>query len=283
MPRTVWLASYPKSGNTWFRIFLANLLHPDLAPVHINALPLPTPLAASRSQFDAALGLPSAFLTAEEISRLRPIANDILAEGWRQPLLLRKVHDACIRAASGASMLGEAPGYAAIHLLRHPLDVALSTAHHWSCTPDQAADRLLDEGHTLAETGHALAPQLPQRLLSWESHALSWLAAPMPVLTLRFEDMKTAPLETFRAAVRFLGLPHADDAIAAALEASRLERLQAQEAASGFNEFPAAKLPFFRGGRSGEGHDAISPDRRAALAAAWERVRAALPRPDSRP
>lgn len=31
MPRAIWLASHPKSGNTWFRVFLANLMHPQLA------------------------------------------------------------------------------------------------------------------------------------------------------------------------------------------------------------------------------------------------------------
>jgi hypothetical protein len=36
--RTVWLAAYPKSGNTWLRVFIANLSATD-APADINALP----------------------------------------------------------------------------------------------------------------------------------------------------------------------------------------------------------------------------------------------------
>ena len=32
----VWLASYPKSGNTWTRIFLANYLYNSQKPVPIN-------------------------------------------------------------------------------------------------------------------------------------------------------------------------------------------------------------------------------------------------------
>ena len=36
MKGIVWLASYPKSGNTWFRAFLANLLHGGEQPVDIN-------------------------------------------------------------------------------------------------------------------------------------------------------------------------------------------------------------------------------------------------------
>ncbi len=33
----VWLASYPKSGNTWLRAFLHNLLRDEDEPVDINA------------------------------------------------------------------------------------------------------------------------------------------------------------------------------------------------------------------------------------------------------
>ena len=39
MPGIVWLASYPKSGNTWVRAFLANLMADRAEPVPINDLP----------------------------------------------------------------------------------------------------------------------------------------------------------------------------------------------------------------------------------------------------
>lgn len=35
----LWLASYPKSGNTWLRAFLANYLRNAAEPQDINALP----------------------------------------------------------------------------------------------------------------------------------------------------------------------------------------------------------------------------------------------------
>ena len=38
-PRTlVWLASYPKSGNTWLRAFLANYFIDTAQPVSINEM-----------------------------------------------------------------------------------------------------------------------------------------------------------------------------------------------------------------------------------------------------
>lgn len=81
MPRTIWLASYPKSGNTWLRLFLANLLPPEQAPVDLNQLSEPTPIAASRGHFDDLLGAPSALLTQTEIDRLRLAADAVVDRG----------------------------------------------------------------------------------------------------------------------------------------------------------------------------------------------------------
>jgi hypothetical protein len=41
----IWLASYPKSGNTWFRVFLTNLLRDADTPASINELKR-TPIAS---------------------------------------------------------------------------------------------------------------------------------------------------------------------------------------------------------------------------------------------
>lgn len=66
MNRLVWLASYPKSGNTWFRAFLANLLADSNVPVDINNLGI-GPIASSRGALDSTLGYDSSNLTHEEI------------------------------------------------------------------------------------------------------------------------------------------------------------------------------------------------------------------------
>ncbi|NIR32834.1 MAG: sulfotransferase domain-containing protein, partial [Gammaproteobacteria bacterium] len=39
MAGIIWLASYPKSGNTWLRAFLANFLRNPDKPIPINDLP----------------------------------------------------------------------------------------------------------------------------------------------------------------------------------------------------------------------------------------------------
>ena len=46
-----WLASYPKSGNTWLRMLIANLLATD-GPVDINHWPERGGIASARAPFD---------------------------------------------------------------------------------------------------------------------------------------------------------------------------------------------------------------------------------------
>jgi hypothetical protein len=246
--RTVWLASYPKSGNTWFRIFIANLLHPEQAPVNLNDLPERTPIASSRGHFDDLLGLPSALLTQAEIDRLRPAADAELARVWDEPLLLRKAHDGYQMLPDGRPMMGTGPEVAAIYILRDPWDVAVSMTNHFGCTLEQAVENLCNPEFAMARSRKGLNGQLRQDLGSWEAHARGWLEAPMDLCLLRYERMKAAPLTEFRRAVRFLGLEHGDNAIEAALEASRFERLAQQEAEQRFREAPTKTRTFFRRG-----------------------------------
>jgi hypothetical protein len=81
MRRTIWLASYPKSGNTWFRILLANLSARDGKPVDINDLPEDAGIASARGPFDRVSLIESGLLTHDEIDCLRPRIYEALARG----------------------------------------------------------------------------------------------------------------------------------------------------------------------------------------------------------
>lgn len=274
--RTVWLASYPKSGNTWFRIFIANLLHPEQAPVNLNELPERTPIASSRGHFDDLLGLPSALLTQAEIDRLRPAADAELARVWDEPLLLRKAHDGYSFLPDGRPMMGRGPDAAAVYILRDPWDVAVSMTNHFDCSLEQAVENLCNPEFAVARSRKGLSGQLRQDLGTWEAHASGWLEAPLELCLLRYERMKATPLAEFRRAVRFLGLTHGDTAIEAALEASRFEHLQAQETAQRFRETPHHAQAFFRRGQVGEGLAQLSAEQRQPLEAMRQRVEALI-------
>ena len=70
----VWLASYPKSGNTWIRIFLSTLLYSsekpkvDINKQHLKQFP-------NRSNFKS---LTNNFLDLDEIAKNSVLAQDII-------------------------------------------------------------------------------------------------------------------------------------------------------------------------------------------------------------
>ena len=64
MSGILWLASYPKSGNTWFRTFLTNFMADRERPVSINELDSGQ-IASAREPFDEALGYESGELSQE--------------------------------------------------------------------------------------------------------------------------------------------------------------------------------------------------------------------------
>ncbi len=75
--RTIWLASYPKSGNTWLRLLLANLS--ATRPADINGLSEQAGIASARGPFDRLLLIDSGLLTHDEIDCLRPRVYEEMA------------------------------------------------------------------------------------------------------------------------------------------------------------------------------------------------------------
>src|SRR6185437_2799590 len=109
--RTVWLASYPKSGNTWLRMLIANLSAADDRPVDINDLPERGGIVSARGPFDYLTLVDSSLLTHDEIDCLRPRVYEELASGAQDdeydqaqdtpPVRFVKAHDAYTLTTKG--------------------------------------------------------------------------------------------------------------------------------------------------------------------------------------
>lgn len=268
MTGIVWLASYPKSGNTWLRAWLTNYLGDAGTPADINALD-GGPIASSREVFDELTGLEASDLTASEVERLRPAVYQALLARASKPVFM-KVHDAWTSDSEGRPLVG-APEvtHAVIYLVRNPLDVAVSFAHHSASPIDAAIKTMLDDSAVFASRPGHLSAQLPQRLRSWSGHVRSWVdESGLPVCVVRYEDMVSDPVTSFTTIAMAAGLEVDSSRVNRAIQFSRFEILRAQEERTPFRERSQRARSFFRKGGTGDGRRVLSDAQRNRLVVA---------------
>lgn len=266
----VWLASYPKSGNTWARAVLTNYLRPAATPASINAL-VGKPIADDREHFDNYLGLGSSDMAASAIDRNRPRFQEVLADALPSPWFI-KTHCAWRRVGDGeeaCALFSPDATVGVVHLVRNPLDVAVSLAHHHRFGIDDAIRRMNDPAAAEANPKDSAIVLLPQRLSTWSGHAASWTEqSELRVHLARYEDLLADPVAGFGAIVRFAALPWDAERLARSVENAEFERLRAQEERVGFAEKHPPALSFFRAGRAGAWREVLSPAQVEALVAA---------------
>lgn len=258
MGKIFWLASYPKSGNTWLRIFLTNYWRNADTPADINQLEA-TPIASSRVLFETLTGIEASDLTADEIDHVRPAVYRAWAEGESRTLFA-KVHDAYTYLPDGRALFPPEITAGAIYLVRNPLDVALSLAAHNGQSVERMIENMGREDYALSPTKSGLQEQLRQKLGSWSSHVRSWVAPEVNFvrLVIRYEDLYAWPQQEFSRVIRFIGEAEDPGRLARAVDFSRFCNLQQQEAQHGFQERPGPAAKFFRRGRPREGEETLN-------------------------
>lgn len=258
MSSIIWLASYPKSGNTWLRAFLANYLADAQAPVDINAFAQYSLADNQIRPYRELSGLSAP--TEADINRLRPRVHAGYAASGPGVVLV-KTHNAIARLDGVPTITPEVTA-GALYVIRHPCDVAISFADHYGITID-AAIRTLNADNAATLPGDKVTFQF---LSSWSQHVTGWTRAQgLRRHVLRYEDMAARPDETFAAVVRFLKLPVDPDRLARAIRFSSFDELSAQEARHGYIEGSRKAERFFRAGKSGGWRTVLSEGQMAAI------------------
>ncbi|MBO0718287.1 MAG: sulfotransferase domain-containing protein [Rhizobiales bacterium] len=279
MTRTIWLTSYPKSGNTWMRMLLANVFAAGEGPIDINKIPTYA-MASDRRNFDYIVMIDSGLLTHDEIDWLRPRAYAAGAALFRDrseddsdhsdPPLVRflKAHDAYTMNPAGKPLLGGAQGAdGAIVIVRDPRDVAPSLASYRAISVDEAIDEMNDENATWGSRTNRQHKQLRQKLCSWSGHIASWLdQKDVPIHLLRYEDMLRDTAGTLSQVLAFAGIPAVQTAIGQAVAFSDFAELRRQEQEKGFSEGPVRQdAKFFRRGETGCWRDELTAEQVARI------------------
>lgn len=257
MAKIVWLASYPKSGNTWFRMFLANYLKDSQSPLPLADIEKTT-ISSNPEEFEYESAINPFELTLDEIDNLRPANYRSVADNSPETLIYKKAHDAYTINSKGEPIFPADASYGALYFVRNPLDVAISYANHNASDVTSVINTMLQEDACL---GGKVGRQLRQILLTWDNHYYSWHNQNLiPVHSVRYEDMIVAPMETFSAIVRWLGLPYDEDRIERALKNSSFETLQQMEQRDGFREKLQNCKQFFWKGKIGNYREHLSKE-----------------------
>lgn len=250
-----WIASYPKSGNTWMRLLLASLRAGGSA-LDFGATQDFAPLAGQSPEVEFSLDVEPSDLSQAELAELRRDAALMVARDNPEPQF-RKVHDCWGRTPSGRLLFPPEATLGALYLVRDPRDVAPSWAHHSGRTLDEAID-FMAEAATLGKKPERWGPTM-QHLSSWSGHVLSWLEAEPAPLVIRYEDLLADPAGWLTKAAVHCGLDPAPEAVAGAVAATRFGVLKASEAQNGFRMGQKEGVRFFRRGETGGWRDTLTP------------------------
>ena len=255
-PGIIWIASYPKSGNTWTRAFLHNLLRileGDEDPVDINAMNEYSTWELVAARYAKILGKKPEELTHEDVARLRCRVQEMIADE-NDGLTLIKTHN-CLAMDRGYPVINTKVTSGAIYIVRNPLDVAISFANHLGKSIDETIEIMNTPGLKTPLTKKAVHEVYG----SWSENVASWTARPhRAIYVMKYEDMHADPEKTFGRLARHLLLNPTRRQLLKAIENSSFERLKEQEKKEGFREKPKTAKTFFRSGKTGEWRKKLS-------------------------
>jgi len=256
MGNIVWLASYPKSGNTWLRAFLANLVANRADPLRPNEIRDYTDSEARADRFSELAGRPNTELTIAELSALRPLVHASIAQRAQGTRLVMTHNFA--GSFEGHPTFNWAVTAGAIYVVRNPLDVAVSMTHHFGLALDEAIERLGDD--RVASVNDELF--VSHVIGSWSTHVRSWAdmaeRTSGKVIVLRYEDLLEKSSKHFAKAAKLVGLGQDRARIERAARHARFDTLAALEKRDGFVEAVDEKTRFFHKGRAHQWREALS-------------------------
>ncbi len=253
----VWIASYPKSGNTWLRFLTCNLLYgrQDSAAALNTLIPDVHEMGPELAGFSGAGFMKTHF----EFSAQRPAFS---------------------RTA------------AAIYIVRNPADVLASNFHYSQRSAGNTDDsRDAFDQYFEAFIRHRGDPRWAQLGMgSWDGNVRSWLATPQafPVVKIRYEDMSANPIHVAQMLATLLRPALTTEKIKEAVRDSSFERMREIEDADirekrvGIFYKPYLQTSidlgrrFMRRGAVGDGAGHLTADQQARLRAVFGPLMAEL-------
>ena len=186
----IWLASYPKSGNTYVRAFLSAYYFSKDGQFDFNQI-------SNIRQFPDKEFLNQKTESVLEASKQwMPSQRKIIAD---KKIKFLKTHS-CLGNYKGNTFTSNETSLGAIYIIRDPRNVFTSLKNHFSYDDEKALQMILDKKGILMSKGYETFSYIG----SWASNYLSWFNYKnFRRLFVKYEDLLENKYETFRDIIVF--------------------------------------------------------------------------------
>jgi len=190
----IWLASYPKSGNTYLRAFLSAYYYSKDGNFDFSQI-------ANIKQFPDKQFFNKKIESAIEASKeWIPAQKKIVAD---KKIRFFKTHS-CLGDYKGNVFTSFETSLGAVYIIRDPRNVFTSIKNHFSYDDDKAMEMILDKkSYIMAKDGGGFASY--SYISSWAQNYLSWFRYnKFRRLFIKYEDLLENKYETFRDIIVFI-------------------------------------------------------------------------------
>ena len=273
----IWLASYPKSGNTWLRAFIASLLYGSnqkkaLENIkNIRSYPLTIDFENLIDDFKDFKKISQNWLISQKIINLQ------------KKITLFKTHHILCKINNN-SFTDYNNSLGAINIVRDPRNVITSIKNFYSLKNyDEALKFMCDEKRFLGKFDkknmYERETQFPTFISSWGNHYKSWKNFKKNLLLIKYEDLIDKPEKTFGKISKFLSkllqIQITDKKIINAINESSFDKLKVDEEKFGYIEAPInkdtnTKIQFFYLGPKNNWRDLLPADIRKKIEIKFE-------------
>lgn len=247
----IWLASYPKSGNTWIRTFISSIIFSKDGISNFNNLEK-IPQYPMRRHFH---NLIENFQNINEIKKNWIISQDKMNLD-NKIKFIKTHHVNCKIGTDSFTNLDNTKGV--IYIVRDPRNVVTSIKNHFSLnTYEDAKKFIFDEHRWLGFISHKNKigdNKFPTLISSWSTNYQSWKNMSENFLLIKYEDLLMDPDNEFAKIVKFLSsilnIEFNKNIITEAIKTSSFDNLKKLEKSGLFGESVADpksgdKIDFF--------------------------------------
>jgi len=226
----IWLASYPKSGNTWLRFLITSLLLKGRGSASLEQLEAIKQFP-SKKQYQRLNIENINYLDLNHISKYWIETQKLI--NTDKSIKFFKTHNALCKINNNIfTDLNNTLGV--IYIVRDPRNVLTSLNNHYHHENFEFSKKfILDESKGIINTSKITTNNdfaLPQIIGSWKTHYNSWKNMKKNYLLIKYENLLLNPKKEFRKITNYLqkllNLKFSNTLINKAIELSSFKRLQ---------------------------------------------------------